>query len=168
MDQLVIGFAGLTHLGVNSLAAAAERGFNVLGFDENPETVDAISAGRIGINEDGLPDLLSNNKDKITFSSNPESLKGCGIVYISIDVPTDDSANSDLAPIEAIIDHVLASITKDTLLVVLCQVPPGFTRKIHERHPNTYYQVETLIFGRAVERAMYPERYILGCVDPDN
>jgi len=168
MDQLVIGFAGLTHLGVNSLAAAAERGFNVLGFDENPETVDAISAGRIGINEDGLPDLLSNNKDKITFSSNPESWKGCGIVYVSIDVPTDDSANSDLAPIEAIIDHVLASITKDTLLVVLCQVPPGFTRKIHERHPNTYYQVETLIFGRAVVRAMYPERYILGCVDPDN
>jgi UDPglucose 6-dehydrogenase len=29
-----------------------------------------------------------------------------------------------------------------------------------------YYQVETLIFGRAVERALCPERYIVGCADP--
>src|SRR6185437_1706335 len=29
-----------------------------------------------------------------------------------------------------------------------------------------YYQVETLIFGRAVERALHPERYIVGCRDP--
>jgi UDPglucose 6-dehydrogenase len=30
-----------------------------------------------------------------------------------------------------------------------------------------YYQVETLIFGRAVERALYPERYIVGCADTE-
>ena len=30
-----------------------------------------------------------------------------------------------------------------------------------------YYQVETLVFGRAVERAMQPERYIIGCASPD-
>ena len=29
-----------------------------------------------------------------------------------------------------------------------------------------YYQVETLVFGRAVERATKPERYIVGCADP--
>ena len=29
-----------------------------------------------------------------------------------------------------------------------------------------YYQVETLIFGRAVERATQPERFIVGCADP--
>ena len=29
-----------------------------------------------------------------------------------------------------------------------------------------YYQVETLIFGRAVERALHPERFMVGCVDP--
>ena len=69
MDELVIGFAGLTHLGMNSLAAAAERGFRVLGFDENPETVNAMSNGQIDINEDGLIDLLKKNEDKISLSS---------------------------------------------------------------------------------------------------
>jgi UDPglucose 6-dehydrogenase len=29
-----------------------------------------------------------------------------------------------------------------------------------------YYQVETLIVGRAVERALQPERYMVGCEDP--
>ena len=29
-----------------------------------------------------------------------------------------------------------------------------------------FYQVETLIFGNAVERALHPERFIIGCDDP--
>jgi UDPglucose 6-dehydrogenase len=29
-----------------------------------------------------------------------------------------------------------------------------------------HYQVETLVFGRAVERALTPERFIVGCADP--
>jgi UDPglucose 6-dehydrogenase len=33
--------------------------------------------------------------------------------------------------------------------------------------PRRYYQVETLVFGRAVERAIKPERYIVGCANPD-
>jgi UDPglucose 6-dehydrogenase len=53
------------------------------------------------------------------------------------------------------------------VLVVLCQVPPGFTRALAAPPPERrYYQVETLVFGRAVERATQPERYIVGCADP--
>ena len=32
---------------------------------------------------------------------------------------------------------------------------------------HLFYQVETLIFGRALERALRPERLIVGCADPD-
>jgi UDPglucose 6-dehydrogenase len=52
--------------------------------------------------------------------------------------------------------------------VILCQVPPGFTRSINGlASEHLYYQVETLVFGRAVERATKPERYIIGCAAPD-
>jgi UDPglucose 6-dehydrogenase len=52
-------------------------------------------------------------------------------------------------------------------LVILCQVPPGFTRGIRELpHDRVIYQVETLVFGRAVERALHPERFIVGCDEP--
>ena len=33
-------------------------------------------------------------------------------------------------------------------------------------HSRLFYQVETLIFGRAVERALNAERFIVGCADP--
>ncbi len=50
---------------------------------------------------------------------------------------------------------------------MLSQVPPGFTRALQVVSPNRLlYQVETLIFGQAVERAIHPERFIVGCVDP--
>jgi UDPglucose 6-dehydrogenase len=51
--------------------------------------------------------------------------------------------------------------------VMLSQVPPGYTRALGVRPPGQlYYQVETLVFGLAVERATKPERYIIGCADP--
>jgi UDPglucose 6-dehydrogenase len=59
---------------------------------------------------------------------------------------------------------------------VLSQVPPGFTRRVDASlaaHPSrrdvhVFYQAETLIFGRAVERALHPERFIVGCRQPEH
>ena len=51
----------------------------------------------------------------------------------------------------------------DAVMVILSQVSPGFTRPLPRPGAVKYYQVETLIFGRAIERAMYPERFIVGC-----
>jgi UDPglucose 6-dehydrogenase len=55
----------------------------------------------------------------------------------------------------------------DAILVILSQVPPGFTRQLPRPAAMLFYQVETLIFGRAVERATRPERFIMGCANPD-
>src|SRR5262245_28575041 len=53
------------------------------------------------------------------------------------------------------------------VMVVLSQVPPGYTRALEVLPPHRlYYQVETLVFGQAVERALKPERIIVGCADP--
>lgn len=55
-------------------------------------------------------------------------------------------------------------------VVVLSQVPPGWTRDVISRHPgtfsNVYYQVDTIIVDRAVERMLRPEQFIIGCADP--
>jgi UDPglucose 6-dehydrogenase len=45
-------------------------------------------------------------------------------------------------------------------------VPPGFTRRLPLPADRLVYQVETLVFGRAVERATKPERFIVGSADP--
>jgi UDPglucose 6-dehydrogenase len=52
----------------------------------------------------------------------------------------------------------------------MSQVRPGYTRQLANRQKTPagawYYQVETLIFGAAVQRAMEPERYMIGSAAP--
>ncbi len=163
----IIGYAGMTHLGLNSAVAAAQKGFRTVCFDPDSVLTGALQSGNTHINEPDLKEMLRANKDRLTFTSHVSDLQQCDVCYISLDVPTDDQALSDLAPVRAMIDLVNAALAKEALLVVLCQVPPGFTRSLPRAPQSLYYQVETLIFGRAMERALYPERYIIGCADPD-
>ena len=98
--------------------------------------------------------------------ANADDLEACDVIYVAPDIPTDDSGQSDLAPINALLQNVFEASRSDAVIVVLSQVPPGFTRSRQSSGQTLYYQVETLIFGRAVERALQPERYIVGCAKP--
>jgi UDPglucose 6-dehydrogenase len=161
-----VGFAGLTHLGLVSAVGLASKGFGIVGYDGDAAVVANIRAGRLPIVEPGLDDLAARHAAALSFTSAMGDLSACDIVYISTDVPTDDRGTSDLSRIHALIDDVTAVLGPQALLVVLCQVPPGFTRRIKLPAERLYYQVETLVFGRAVERTLSPERYIVGCADP--
>lgn len=158
----IIGYAGMTHLGLNSAAASAAHEFETVGFDPDVDQINQLQKGMIPINEPGLQDLLTLHEKRLTFSSQAESLKRCHVVYISADVATDHEGQSDLGGIQDLIATVLPHLSSTAVLVILCQVPPGFTRNILHSKDRLFYQVETLIFGRAVERAMSPERYIIG------
>jgi UDPglucose 6-dehydrogenase len=162
-----VGFAGMTHLGINSAIATAAHGFGILGYDGDAALIARLTSEDLPISEPGLPELVAANRPRIAYTSTLADLKSCDIVYIAIDVPTNDEAQSDLAPVRKLIGDVSANLDSHAILVVLCQVPPGFTRAITTVPPERLiYQVETLVFGRAVERAMYPERFIIGCADP--
>ena len=166
MDRPVIGFAGLTHLGLNSAVASAVKGFTDIGYHYDDQLVEQLIDGKPHVLEPQLPELMEKHRDTLSFSTDLNCLASCDIVYIAVDVPTDDNGKSDLKPIEEMIDRASTGMRQDALLVVLCQVSPGFTRKLKWPADQLFYQVETLIFGRAIERALYPERFIVGCKDP--
>lgn len=165
-EKPVIGFAGMTHLGLNSAVAVADLGFEVIGFSETDKETERLQRGDLPVMEPDLPEMLAANRDRLQFTSSPADLSRAGIVYISVDVPTDDEGRSDLTRIRALLDRIVPALGSEALLVILCQVPPGFTRALDFPEQRLYYQVETLVFGRAIERARYPERYIVGCSDP--
>jgi UDPglucose 6-dehydrogenase len=166
MKTPVIGFAGLSHLGLCSAVAAAARGFRTLGYDPDAQMVVAIAEGRMPVAEPDLDRLAREHKDRFSVHAEPQSLGVCDIVYIARDVPTDDSGGSDLAPVRRLIAETIPHLKPTALLVILCQVPPGFTRGIDFDRERLFYQVETLIFGRAMERAQFPERFMIGAPDP--
>lgn len=161
-----IGYAGLTHLGLVSSIAAASKGFEVVGYDADRGRVAAIEAGDLPVREPELDELLTASRERLAFTDDLTALRSCDLVYVATDVPTDDQGRSELSSIETLIDELLPALGETAVLVVLCQVPPGFTRKLPLPAARLVYQVETLVFGRAVERALRPERFIVGLSDP--
>jgi len=169
----MIGFAGLSHLGIVSSAAAAEKGFGVAGFDADAGVCRAVAAADPPIVEPGLCELLRDVKTRTTYSSDASVLAACAVIYISFDVPTDAGNRSDTGPVEGLLREAARVASPGTTLVVLSQVRPGFCGALRteiesfgDKRLHLYYQVETLVFGSAVQRALQPERFIVGCADP--
>ena len=167
-----VGFAGMSHLGLVSAAVLASRGVPVVAFDLDATLVDATARGDLPVVEPKLPELLASPQ-RPAFTSKAGDLRACDVVYFALDVATDDAGQSDLVPFARLIDAVWPHVSPDATVVVLSQVPPGFTRELARarmtaatRPAALYCQVETLIFSRAVERALQPERYMVGCAEP--
>jgi len=167
VNASTVGFAGMTHLGLVSASAVAGNGFRVVCYDSDPELISRLGKRDLPVNEPGLDELIRKNGDRQIFTTDLAAIGQCDVVYIAPDVPTDDRGQSDLSPIRKLIDTITPELAPHAVLVVLCQVPPGFTRALTAPPPERrYYQVETLVFGQAVERAERPERFIIGCDDP--
>lgn len=165
MTKLAIGYAGLTHLGLCSAIGAAVRGFDVVCFSPDAALVGRVEAGALPVTEPGLDAAFAAHRDRLKFTADAHDLAACAVVYVAVDVPTDERGQSDLSAINAMLGAVSGVLNAGAILVMLSQVPPGFTRAVAYDPARRFYQVETLIFGRALERATRPERFIIGCAE---
>src|SRR5262252_8593193 len=162
-----VGFAGMTHLGLVSAAAVAGQGFTVVCFDSDQALVDRLARRQWPVLEPGLDELIKSNGARQQFTAAPGDLAACDVIYVAPDVPTDDQGRSDVTGLTELIHSTAAVMNPSAVMVVLSQVPPGYTCTLGVLSPERlYYQVETLVFGQAVERATKPERTIVGCADP--
>lgn len=167
-----LGFAGLTHLGLISGAAALEKGNNVTYFSQDRSLIEQLQKGCFPIHEPHFIETVQRNRERVTFTHNVHELEKCNILYLSPDIPTDEHGKSDLSPLIDLIDLTKECWPQEGSTVILSQVPPGFTRKVFydlreegSLRGRLFYQVETLVFGIAMQRALHPERYIVGCAD---
>lgn len=158
-----IAFVGMTHLGLNSAVAAAGKGFSVVCFDENPACITQLQNHACPISEPLLNEWLLTHHKRLHFTHHFDDLSTCDLIYVAPDIPTDASGTSNLTPLKQLLQRLFA-ILHHQIVVVLSQVPPGFMRTLN--YAPLFYQVETLIFGQAIERASHPERLIIGTQGP--
>jgi len=165
--KITIGYVGLSHLGLVSSITSSEKSYNVIGYDKNLKLINKLKQGIIDLKEPNLLKLFNKNKRNINFTNNPIILKQCDIIYISEDIKTNKKNVSDYQKINNLINKVKKYISKKSILVILSQITPGFTRKIKWPKEQLFYQVETLIFGQAIKRSLKPERIIVGKSNED-
>lgn len=166
---MTIGFVGMTHLGLVTSIAASNRGHNVVCFDQDNSLITKLNEKDLPINEPYLDKALNKNFNKIQFTSEVGNLDNASIVYVCPDIKTNNQGTSDLSEIKSLLEYIIKNTQKSTVIVILSQVNPGFTREYKNKFKNRkiYYQVETLVFGIAFQRSMFPERFIVGCDDPN-
>lgn len=163
MSKPVIGFFGLTHLGIVSSLASAAKGFETIAVDTDTFCVERLAQGEFGISEPGLEELCAGARPRIVFTADHDALARCDVVFLSSDTPLDEQSRPDHEQIKLEAHIAMQYLRKDAVFVILSQVPPGFTRQIDWPKEQLFCQVETLRFGDSVERAMHPERIIVGC-----
>jgi UDPglucose 6-dehydrogenase len=170
----MIGFIGLSHLGLNYALATAAKGFDVVAYDPDAALAARCAAGDFPIEEPGFKELFAANRARLHYTNAPATLAGCDPVFYALDIRTNDNNESDTGPLTRLIHDTAPALAPGATIVLLSQVSPGYTRSLIAGLANRpevkartfYYQVETLIFGAAVQRAMEPERYIVGSADP--
>ena len=82
------------------------------------------------------------------------------LIFVSQDTPTDERGARDLEPIRAMVYHA-EGFGKP--IVLTSAVPVGFTRSLGIT--NIWHMAETLRIRDAMERALFPEMFIVGCGD---
>jgi len=158
-----IACIGMSHLGLVTSLSYAIKGNFVVCFDTDDSLINDLISKRIPIEEPYYTDLLTQNSEKINFSRNLIELNSVDLIYITKDVVTDEQSKSSLSEIYEIITKLSAILRPKTTIVILSQVPPGFMRNLSSEFDFDFvYQVETLIFGKAVARALNPEQFIIG------
>jgi UDPglucose 6-dehydrogenase len=167
INNLTIGFIGMSHLGLCYIAATASKKLNVVGYDKDKKKIKAIRNNKISIKEPLLKETLKKHKKYLRFDFNFNILNECNIVFLSQDIETDNYGKSNLTKVNYYISQIKKYLNKDIELVILSQVKPGFTRKILWPKEKLFYQVETLVFGNAIRRAISPERIIVGSDKPN-
>lgn len=118
---------GLGYVGLPLAAALGRTGWQVFGFDINPQRIQTLTEGYDWTNELTTEDL---EKTKIEYSSDPSIIKKANTIIIAVPTPVDAQNEPDLTPVIKASDTVGANLQKGSIVVYESTVYPGVTEEI--------------------------------------
>lgn len=124
----VVGIVGLGYVGLPLALAFAEAGFPVLGFDVDPEKVDALSQGECYIRHlDGsrIPALVRSGRLQATASF--ERLTEPDAILVCVPTPLTPQREPDMTYVEATARAIAATLRAGQLVVLESTTYPGTT-----------------------------------------
>jgi len=157
-----IGYVGLTHLGLTYLTSSLIKNQEVVGYDLDQNKINNFKNCEYDITERNLISKLKYYKNKIFYTDQIKKLNKCDLIFVSCDVKTNNKNESDYTKLNNYLRLIKQNINFTIPIIILSQVKPGFTRNLKLNKFKLYYQVETLIFGRALQQAIKPKRIIVG------
>lgn len=167
MKILVIG---LGYVGLVTAVSFAEKGKNIIGYDENIQKIEMLKSGKPTIYENGLLELMEKNKEKILYTSDKESAyKNSNVIFICVGTPENENGTANLEYIYSVIEDIIKYVKKECIVVIKSTVPVGTNEKINKYiNENTNIKIEVvsnpefLSQGTAIKDTLEAKRIVIG------
>lgn len=164
---------GLWHLGTVIASCLAEKGFEVVGLDQDPNRIENLQTGIPPIFEPGLEESIKKNlasKKLILTTDEDIALDKTSIVWVTFDTPVDETDRADADYVINQIKKLFIHLRSGMILLISSQLPVGSTRQLEaaflRQYPNKKvifaYSPENLRLGKAIESFTKPERIVVG------
>jgi len=157
MRRLVV--IGQGYVGLPMALRAAEKGFSVVGLDNNPSLVDALNAGISHIDDVSNETLKSGLAAGYVASTGASCVADADVVVVCVPTPLTPDGGPDLGAIEGAARTIGEHIQPKTLVILESTSYPGTTEEVFA----PLVLGSNLQLGRDVNIAFSPER-----IDPGN
>ncbi len=127
LDDLRIAVIGLGYVGL-PLAVAFGRKYPTLGFDINPQRIEALTQGRDDTLEVAADEL--KGVERLRFTADTQRLSDCNCYIVTVPTPIDVHKQPDLTPLRKASETVGAALKPGDLVVYESTVYPGATEEV--------------------------------------
>jgi UDPglucose 6-dehydrogenase len=163
-----IGIFGAGWVGLVTGACFADLGHRVVVRDVVPDRIETLRAGQMPFHEPGLAEVVERNRERLTFTLDPEELTGSADLFFAcVDTPPTASGDADLSSVWSVIDDM--GDPGEAILVMKSTVPVGTGERVRSELDKRGLQrvgyvsnPEFLAEGTAVRDFMNPDRIVVG------
>lgn len=150
-----VGVVGLGYVGLPTVRAMHDAGFNVIGFDIDESKIGDLLAGRAylkHLGDDWVRELAAS--PRFTPTAEPERLANTDAVLLCVPTPLGEHREPDLSYVVRSTEMVAAMLRPGRLVVLTSTSYPGTTREVC----GPILTGRGLVIGRDVFLAFSPER----------
>lgn len=167
-----VAVAGTGYVGLVTGVALAHIGHNVTCVDVDKNKIDIMKSGKSPIYEEGLEELMNENKERLTYTTDYKmAYKDADVIFIGVGTPERIDGSANLDYVKTVVRQIAESIEKDVVVVVKSTVPIGTNDKVEEylkKNVKKGLKVyvasnpEFLAQGTAVRDTLYASRIVVG------
>jgi len=154
VEESNVCVVGIGHVGLTLAVSMANRGFNVLGFDQNSEIVNIVKKGFSPFYEENFEAHLKKavKSNKLKTSGSLGEFERFKYWIITVGTPL-KGRDFDTEPIFHLIDKIIPNLRDSDLVILRSTVSIGTTKKIEKRIQSQ---------GKKTKVAFCPERTVEG------
>jgi UDPglucose 6-dehydrogenase len=172
-----VAVLGLWHLGTVTAACLASLKHDVVAYDPNGETINALQSGKAPVFEPGLDALIAEGlaSQCLKPSMQLDAISEAEVVWVTYDTPVDDNDIADVDYVVNQVKHALSYVKPSALILISSQCPVGTTNALSAYCKQTFpsknlrfaYSPENLRLGKAIQVFTKPDRVVIGieCAD---